>query len=1013
MLRKKPILLLIYIAVAIVLGFLPLFFPISISNYKHINWGGQDLSANLSGDPDYLDEIFPEFNEPSHLYVYSLLGKTKAEKYAMITLQGLVNKENIPNRRLFCQEMSEDAFWLEQLEEYFGVATTNISAWRYLEDVVYEFRDFIKGFIIYDENLIDTVNVATFLASLNECVVITGGMYNNFKNTTGIDKVFYDLRGNFTNKVDLYTWAWDNYKHEASKTMLCNLDTNRARFRDMIIASKAFTFWLTAGPFGDPAEVALFRRIMAETPVNIPMFGWEPEGAPGEYETVRTLSEFGKYIVPCSISNPTVYSAFKIEEFQQKQVDFNVNDFEIKNKIYLGFIVSDGDNVNYCQTTLKRLWGDENRGNIPIGITLSPLLYKINPIVLEYYYDSATENDYFVCPPSGGGYGYPDLNPSFAAYLNQSVSVSQKCDMDQIWLLNGYEPFEPTFSPEVINAYAANYSAVYLNYHDMQSQNSYLHGEVPVFYSNFVEQENEVMGKLLSLQVAQPKEPLFIWIAYNSWNIDFTSRKNMVDSLDPNVYEVLRPDQFAEVFKQYYESKPTYEIGPYLSLLLGGVVPLITSAALLCLVGLKSRKKFNLRLDDSEKASIGEFSEIKIYLKIFYVLLDVAFIFVLKYLLFSTNLLTLFLALFLVSVILGIFLKPLLEKYIGTVESVITNIIILSAGFVLFALDYRFIMILGVAVGFLLSLQFQSQELVYHSPHLKKRSLTYSLFFAVAVVSIFPWQTFDVLIWFIIGGLVIISASIIPQLSLQRHDNKIKNLFVGNYLEAQKYPYFKSFPVGFLLVFLVFLIISSERFFWHLIWGIEFYPSKLLIGIAISSILITTVLIFELLHLKSIKIPNKVSYIVGVVGIACYLLVPFLLQGPIFFYLIHLIYLIGLFLLLDKMIENFPSPIDDKIVENKGVIFSRTSNLKNSSIFIFGVVFYFVFILILSFIPPVTIVVDTYNLMEKAGIVGITDLDWPALMWMFFYLPQFYTILALPITLFVLIFGLCVTIIIG
>lgn len=77
---------------------------------------------------------------------------------------------------------------------------------------------------------------------------------------------------------------------------------------------------------------------------------------------------------------------------------------ELENKIYLALFLSDGDNVQYCQHAMSQLWDKEGRGSIPINWTISPGLVDFGPALLNYYYDTATENDCFASGPSGLGY---------------------------------------------------------------------------------------------------------------------------------------------------------------------------------------------------------------------------------------------------------------------------------------------------------------------------------------------------------------------------------------------------------------------------------------------------------------------------------------------------------------------------------------------------------------------------------------------------------------------------------
>jgi len=77
-------------------------------------------------------------------------------------------------------------------------------------------------------------------------------------------------------------------------------------------------------------------------------------------------------------------------------------------KIYLSAVVSDGDSLNFVlRRVFGGMWLHEDRGTVPIGWELSPLLERFGPGILDYLQATATENDDFLSGPSGLGYFYP------------------------------------------------------------------------------------------------------------------------------------------------------------------------------------------------------------------------------------------------------------------------------------------------------------------------------------------------------------------------------------------------------------------------------------------------------------------------------------------------------------------------------------------------------------------------------------------------------------------------------
>jgi hypothetical protein len=82
---------------------------------------------------------------------------------------------------------------------------------------------------------------------------------------------------------------------------------------------------------------------------------------------------------------------------------------QLTNQVYVAMFISDGDNIQYAQRALRRIWdrAASSRGKVPLNWTIAPGLVDIGPGILNYYYTSATPNDCFVCGPSGMGYLMP------------------------------------------------------------------------------------------------------------------------------------------------------------------------------------------------------------------------------------------------------------------------------------------------------------------------------------------------------------------------------------------------------------------------------------------------------------------------------------------------------------------------------------------------------------------------------------------------------------------------------
>jgi len=81
----------------------------------------------------------------------------------------------------------------------------------------------------------------------------------------------------------------------------------------------------------------------------------------------------------------------------------------LQSKVYVAVFISDGDNIQYTQNAMRKIWdrSASSRGKIPLNWTIAPGLVDIAPGILNYYYTTATSNDCFVTGPSGMGYCMP------------------------------------------------------------------------------------------------------------------------------------------------------------------------------------------------------------------------------------------------------------------------------------------------------------------------------------------------------------------------------------------------------------------------------------------------------------------------------------------------------------------------------------------------------------------------------------------------------------------------------
>ncbi|PLT47020.1 hypothetical protein B8V81_1244 [Paenibacillus pasadenensis] len=277
-----------------------------------------------------------------------------------------------------------------------------------------KYRSEISGIVVYDYDVPDTLNLATTIASLQNGIVAAPDLVATLTSAPYNLPILEDLRGDFTNKLQVYRYLKDHYWPQTTHRVLIGLNSNVAGYlRDYASAIEASVVWL------DPRiaeEDALLRDFLSDMPAGSAYMGWWADEASG----VQRVSEYGISTVASDwSSNLTVFSGTS----RTMAVKPMPNKIPLENKIYVSFIMSDGDNLQYMEHRFRKLWDSASRGTVPLGWTISPAMLDAMPGVLNYYYDTATENDVFISGPSGIGYTYPNFW-SNQTYLNQFVAQS-------------------------------------------------------------------------------------------------------------------------------------------------------------------------------------------------------------------------------------------------------------------------------------------------------------------------------------------------------------------------------------------------------------------------------------------------------------------------------------------------------------------------------------------------------------------------------------------------------------
>jgi hypothetical protein len=82
-------------------------------------------------------------------------------------------------------------------------------------------------------------------------------------------------------------------------------------------------------------------------------------------------------------------------------------------------------------------WGHRARGRFPINWEISPSLYRFAPVIMKYFYDRVSGNDFFVSSSSGQGSIFPNRHPDLTAFLSALEPLLIDADLQ---IVSAYEP---------------------------------------------------------------------------------------------------------------------------------------------------------------------------------------------------------------------------------------------------------------------------------------------------------------------------------------------------------------------------------------------------------------------------------------------------------------------------------------------------------------------------------------------------------------------------------------------
>jgi hypothetical protein len=425
-----------------------------------------------------------------------------------------------------------------------------------LEQALQTFKESVRGYVVWDPDVRTSLIVAFTIAGLENAVVVDESLIPLMEEN-GLGQA-EDLRGRFTGWSDaqIYQWAFDRYWERCSRDFVIWLGGEHGRVMkpgvaDWGMINRAFFNDLSTKP-EDKEEYDLANKILGRMNPMSMVMGWHSYKKDLERDHVSLASNYGLRVeglhtLPNLSFSHHVPAApgFKYRNHHNIEPD---KTYIPEDRVYISCIQTDGLGIG--------AWHEPGRGEIPYAWEVIMNYSWLAPAMMEYFYSTATPNDYFIGALSGPGYIYPKAVPKdkLQGLIAKAREMMETLDLCVFEIMDYSEGATVEGNTELTNEVVDAY------YAGMPDAIGFVNGYAPAFtfasrdkrplisydyYLSPTRKEEEAVADLHELASLNSRRPYFLLMhVRESSNVKRV--KNIIEKLGPR-FELVPLDVFLKM----------------------------------------------------------------------------------------------------------------------------------------------------------------------------------------------------------------------------------------------------------------------------------------------------------------------------------------------------------------------------------------------------------------------------------------------------------------------------------